>query len=56
MIPPYVDCSVEKIRDEALKVNPHLTLFEISCKTGEGLDAWYSWLKQEVEHKRSVRT
>jgi hydrogenase nickel incorporation protein HypB len=53
---PYVDCSVEKIKSEALKVNPHLTLFEISCKTGEGLDAWYNWLKQEVEHRRSVRT
>ncbi|UCF84946.1 MAG: hydrogenase accessory protein HypB, partial [Desulfobacteraceae bacterium] len=52
---PYVDCSVEKIKDEALKVNPHLTLFEISCKTGEGLDAWYKWLKQEVASKRSVR-
>jgi hydrogenase nickel incorporation protein HypB len=53
---PYVDCSVEKIKDEALKVNPHLTLFEISCKTGEGLDAWYNWLKQEVQHKRSLCT
>jgi hydrogenase nickel incorporation protein HypB len=44
---------VEKIKSEALKVNPHLTLFEISCKTGEGLDAWYNWLKQEVERRRS---
>ena len=52
---PYVDCSVEKIKEEALKVNPHLTLFEISCKTEEGLDAWYDWLKQEVESMRSVR-
>jgi hydrogenase nickel incorporation protein HypB len=51
---PYVDCSVEKIRREALKVNPHLTLFEISCKTGEGLDDWYNWLKQEVEQRRLV--
>jgi hydrogenase nickel incorporation protein HypB len=51
---PYVDCSVEKIKNEALKVNPALTLFEISCKTGEGLNAWYNWLKQEVEQRRSV--
>lgn len=52
---PYVDCSLEKIKDEALKVNPHLTLIEVSCKTGEGLDAWYNWLKQEVESRRSLR-
>jgi len=52
---PYVDCSVEKIRSEALKVNPHLTLFEISCKTGEGLDGWYNWLKQEVKQRKLVQ-
>jgi len=45
---PYVDCTVERIREEALKINPHMTIFEISCKTGEGLEAWYEWLKQEV--------
>ncbi len=48
---PYVDCSVERIREEALKVNPNLVIFEISCKTGEGLDAWCDWLKGEVKSK-----
>ena len=41
---PYVDCRVEKIREEALKINPDMSVFEISCKTGDGLDAWYDWL------------
>ena len=49
---PYVDCSIEKIRKEALKINPHMTMFEISCKTGEGLEAWYAWLKQETKSRR----
>jgi len=48
---PYVDCSVERIREESLKVNPDLTIFEISCKTGEGLDAWCDWLKGEMKAK-----
>lgn len=48
---PYVDCSVERIREEALKVNPDLVIFEISCKTGEGLDAWCDWLKEEIKAK-----
>ncbi len=52
---PYVDCSVEKIREEALKVNPGLTIFEISCKTGEGLGAWYDWLREKVRRKASAR-
>ena len=46
---PYVDCSVERIREESLKVNPDLVIFEVSCKTEEGLDAWYGWLKGELK-------
>jgi hydrogenase nickel incorporation protein HypB len=52
---PYVECSVEKIREEALKINPHLTIFEVSCKTGEGLEEWYSWLREVVRAKRPTR-
>ena len=52
---PYVDCSVEKIREEALKVNPRLEIFEVSCKTEEGLSAWYDWLKDKVGNRRSAR-
>ena len=52
---PYVDCSVEKIREGALKVNPGLKIFEVSCKTGEGLSGWHDWLKEKVETRRSVR-
>jgi hydrogenase nickel incorporation protein HypB len=52
---PYVECTVEKIREEALKINPHMTIFEISCKTGDGLDAWYEWLKQEVRTRKKAR-
>ena len=46
---PYVDCSVEKIKEESLKINPDLTIFQVSCKTGEGLDDWYQWLLGKVE-------
>jgi len=52
---PYVDCSVEKIREEVLKINPGMTIFEVSCKTGEGLDAWYHWVREEVKTRRSAR-
>jgi hydrogenase nickel incorporation protein HypB len=51
---PYVDCSLARIREEALKINPHLTVFDVSCKTGEGLDLWAAWLKKSVEANRSA--
>jgi len=50
---PYVDCSIEKIREESLKINPKLTIFEISCKTGQGLDNWFQWLKETVEQRKA---
>jgi hydrogenase nickel incorporation protein HypB len=53
---PYVDCSIDIIRTEALKINPHLTLFEISCKTGEGLESWYTWLKDKVRKRKPAFT
>jgi hydrogenase nickel incorporation protein HypB len=43
---PYVDFSVEKAKNYALQVNHHLTFFEVSVKTGEGMDKWYEWLKE----------
>lgn len=46
---PYVECSIERIREESSKINPHLEIIEISCKTGEGLDHWFRWLKDRVK-------
>ncbi len=41
---PYVDYDLEKVKRGALAVNPELRIFEVSCRTGEGLDAWCDWL------------
>jgi hydrogenase nickel incorporation protein HypB len=51
---PYLDCSVENMEKEALKVNPHLKVFKVSCKTGEGLDDWFQWLKETIKAGRSA--
>lgn len=41
---PYVEYDVAKVRRHAIAVNPHLRIFEVSCRTHEGLDAWCDWL------------
>ena len=41
---PYVDYDLAKAKRQALAINPHLRIFELSCRTGEGLDAWCEWL------------
>ncbi len=43
---PYVDFSIEKAKEYALKVNHHLRFFELSAKSGEGMDKWYEWMKE----------
>jgi hydrogenase nickel incorporation protein HypB len=45
---PYVDYDLQKIRRQALAINPHLRIFEVSCRTGEGLDTWCDWLMKFV--------
>jgi hydrogenase nickel incorporation protein HypB len=41
---PYVDYDLEKVKRHALAINPRLRIFELSCRTGEGLEAWCDWL------------
>jgi len=46
---PYVDFDIERTKEYALRVNHHLRFFELSVKTGEGMDPWYKWLKEQKE-------
>ena len=50
---PYVDCDVEKIKKRALQLNANLEIFEISCRTGEGLDGWVDWLRKQVSNRKA---
>jgi hydrogenase nickel incorporation protein HypB len=43
---PYVTYDVRRVRDYAKRINPALRFFELSCKTGEGMDAWCEWLAE----------
>jgi hydrogenase nickel incorporation protein HypB len=41
---PYTDCDIELLKKNALSINPDLEIFEISCKTGNGIKRWTAWL------------
>jgi hydrogenase nickel incorporation protein HypB len=45
---PHVDFDREKARRAALVLNPDLEIFEVSCRTGQGLTAWFDWLAGRV--------
>lgn len=50
---PYVDFDVEKAIANARTINPNITVFQVSARTGEGLPPWYAWLRGQLELCRS---
>jgi hydrogenase nickel incorporation protein HypB len=47
---PYFDFDMEKLTEYAHMRNPGLEIFPISAKTGEGMDAWVNWLREQVKN------
>jgi hydrogenase nickel incorporation protein HypB len=48
---PYLQSDLAVLRENALKINPSLTVFETSCTTGAGIDAWCAWLVENTRRK-----
>ena len=48
------DFQLARVKQHALQINPALTTFEVSCRTGEGLQTWYQWLIASVEQKKRI--
>ena len=49
-VAPYFDFDMEKCREYILMRNPKAKIFPICAKTGEGVDAFAAWLKEEVNN------
>jgi hydrogenase nickel incorporation protein HypB len=48
---PHTDADIDKIKRDALSLNPKLEIFEVSCRTGEGISDWISWLSGQVNKR-----
>ena len=46
---PYVDFDLAKAKRDALSLHKDLKIFEVSCKTGVGLDGWIKWLTDRID-------
>ncbi len=42
------DFDVEAMRERVLNLNRQIEIFEVSAKTGEGIETWTNWLKGEA--------
>lgn len=48
----HSDFDLERVRKHARQINGQLEIFELSCRTGEGLSRWYDWLTAAVAKKK----
>ena len=44
---PYVDFKRDAMREGVVRLNPTATIFELSCRTGEGIGTWADWLESQ---------
>lgn len=45
---PYFNFDLEECKKRVLKLNPDMKIIPISARTGEGMDEWIDWLKEET--------
>lgn len=45
---PYIDFDMQYFQRGVEVLNPGLVTFPLSCRTGEGLEAWLAWLEARV--------
>lgn len=46
---PYSGVPFDELFKNVTDVNPSAPIFPISCRTGEGIDAWAGWLHEKME-------
>ena len=47
---PHLSFDVARCKDYARRVNPGITILELSATTGEGMQAWLDWLLIDTAH------
>jgi hydrogenase nickel incorporation protein HypB len=53
---PYIPFSMEYFQKGVESLNPGLATFSLSCKSGEGLDRWISWVKTQIQSSSFLKT
>ena len=49
---PHLDFNTTAFNQAVNGLNPAVKIFQVSCKTSEGLAAWFSWLEDEIKQMK----
>ncbi len=50
---PYVNFDMDYFRQGVEMLNPGLVTFPVSCRTGDGFEAWIQWLTDQIQSRKS---
>ncbi|MCB8947816.1 MAG: hydrogenase nickel incorporation protein HypB [Ardenticatenaceae bacterium] len=50
---PYIDFDIDYFKRGVQILNPNVRFLDVSCKTGEGIEAWADFLRDRIEGFRS---
>jgi hydrogenase nickel incorporation protein HypB len=50
---PYLDADVNRYIAHVREVNPTVTIFPVSARTGDGMAAWFGWLRRFTDGQSS---
>ena len=51
---PYLPVDIERIENHIRQVNPRCTVLRVSASSGEGLDAWHAWIREQIGVQQSA--
>ncbi|NMA68554.1 MAG: hydrogenase nickel incorporation protein HypB [Desulfitobacterium sp.] len=51
---PLVDTDLKVMKEDILNINPDIKIFEVSCRTGDGLKDWVQWITDEINKVKDV--
>ncbi len=49
----FVEFDLDRVINHVRTLKPDIQIFQVSAKTGEGMDAWYDWLMKRADANQS---
>lgn len=50
-VSPYFDFDLNRLEERVKILNPNICIFPVSAKTGEGINEWIHWIKQQLNEE-----
>jgi len=51
----FTEVNMDNMKKDILSINPGIEIFEVSCRTGEGLREWTLWLTEQIRNYQEKR-